>query len=909
MKLDNFCCIGAELQNKMTQSTKMAQIYFYRAFEDETLDEMLEPEFFNPVQDRIKVDDLVMLYDPDNSARLSWARVESNLGGIVTLEKVAIPAFNILIDDTDFQAITGQNLQDVLNSIDTELVGRVKLVSATTQIIDSDIAMALNRKILGTRTDDTPKILIWLANYPSGQQIEVGSESEPLMLNHLEVPGWSDKRIGVNYQAADGTQAATTILYASDAYTAVSDANKLVTFTELNAVSNGHFLGKAYWFGKTTTTFTPPAPNAITDLDPSVDLSRINYFDFPTLTVYEPTSDLTAWQVKEVVTVVDMETVLITKAFWDTAESGLPGTAQWSATTSSWAYMPQRFNDVDGVTLIRRSTDGALQIAPQGVGTAQLTNSNVTNAKLAPMGALTIKGNMNNLQGPAQDIPIQDLPISAGLPIGTRFWTDDQTLRTGEIYGHINTQILPAASIPAVINRFKEYQTDPTKGIPFIDLTTWQALRDNSDGQGVVEWAWDSSDSGQVITPFIPAGVSFNSAGGQAFSALMDSLQGHEHNINQGGTLTNNDTNLAQRAATFLGARNTVGIISDGINGPVRISTETRGKQHRLTPKIIVAPGYNAATDEEWAKFINSLNSKLDKGTPLSRDIFDPIEWKNENWVNILANQGTTTILNFTQDWTQFDYLVFQMGRSAAATSDTWLTQPMSVSMLKLYQQLGLTQLSLNGTNGLWYIINIAAATPLQMVNSSTGPNSFMNNVFGIKLKNKTAGDVGRLDFLGTFPTNATLMQVTPTALGQWAIVDADETQPNSPQTKYFSATDNTGTMIWRFGGIIDVSTLGLDYVIDSWSNGSSWYRRYKSGWVEQGGQVIFTTATVNVFLPVPYSTSNYTVVLGAGHNGSATTTVIVSSLAGAKTAAQFSIIGATSLLGPTYWNASGQGV
>lgn len=30
----------------------------------------------------------------------------------------------------------------------------------------------------------------------------------------------------------------------------------------------------------------------------------------------------------------------------------------------------------------------------------------------------------------------------------------------------------------------------------------------------------------------------------------------------------------------------------------------------------------------------------------------------------------------------------------------------------------------------------------------------------------------------------------------------------------------------------------GMDYVIESWQSGTSWYRLYKSGWLEQGGRV-----------------------------------------------------------------------
>ncbi len=52
------------------------------------------------------------------------------------------------------------------------------------------------------------------------------------------------------------------------------------------------------------------------------------------------------------------------------------------------------------------------------------------------------------------------------------------------------------------------------------------------------------------------------------------------------------------------------------------------------------------------------------------------------------------------------------------------------------------------------------------------------------------------------------------------------------------------------------------DYVIETWraSDGSSWYRKYKSGWVEQGGWYTGNSKTVN--LPVSVTDTNYSVII-----------------------------------------------
>lgn len=50
------------------------------------------------------------------------------------------------------------------------------------------------------------------------------------------------------------------------------------------------------------------------------------------------------------------------------------------------------------------------------------------------------------------------------------------------------------------------------------------------------------------------------------------------------------------------------------------------------------------------------------------------------------------------------------------------------------------------------------------------------------------------------------------------------------------------------------------DFVIESWisDDGLSWYRKYSSGWVEQGGMLSGTSATVT--LPIEMANTNYNI-------------------------------------------------
>lgn len=53
----------------------------------------------------------------------------------------------------------------------------------------------------------------------------------------------------------------------------------------------------------------------------------------------------------------------------------------------------------------------------------------------------------------------------------------------------------------------------------------------------------------------------------------------------------------------------------------------------------------------------------------------------------------------------------------------------------------------------------------------------------------------------------------------------------------------------------------GIDFVVESWSEGESWYRRYKSGWLEQGGYAFWTDNSLSKFpvnLLQPYRDTNY---------------------------------------------------
>jgi hypothetical protein len=76
--------------------------------------------------------------------------------------------------------------------------------------------------------------------------------------------------------------------------------------------------------------------------------------------------------------------------------------------------------------------------------------------------------------------------------------------------------------------------------------------------------------------------------------------------------------------------------------------------------------------------------------------------------------------------------------------------------------------------------------------------------------------------------------------------------------------------------------------VVEAWisSDGLSWYRRFSSGLVLQGGTVPTTPKLVT--LPTPFRNSNYTVTLGHTHLTAPDSTELAYSQCGMKTTTSF---------------------
>lgn len=99
----------------------------------------------------------------------------------------------------------------------------------------------------------------------------------------------------------------------------------------------------------------------------------------------------------------------------------------------------------------------------------------------------------------------------------------------------------------------------------------------------------------------------------------------------------------------------------------------------------------------------------------------------------------------------------------------------------------------------------------------------------------------------------------------------------------------------------------GVDYVVE-WQiptaeNNYTWYRKYASGWVEQGGYLQSNGSTQTVTLPKTMTDTNYTITTGTYYTSN--TTLYAPCVAVSKTANSFSIYQNSSAYG-CFWEVKG---
>lgn len=56
------------------------------------------------------------------------------------------------------------------------------------------------------------------------------------------------------------------------------------------------------------------------------------------------------------------------------------------------------------------------------------------------------------------------------------------------------------------------------------------------------------------------------------------------------------------------------------------------------------------------------------------------------------------------------------------------------------------------------------------------------------------------------------------------------------------------------------ISENTVDYIVEAGTNDNGWYRKYKSGWIEQGGSFTRQSSDMTITLPAPMTTDSYNI-------------------------------------------------
>lgn len=162
-------------------------------------------------------------------------------------------------------------------------------------------------------------------------------------------------------------------------------------------------------------------------------------------------------------------------------------------------------------------------------------------------------------------------------------------------------------------------------------------------------------------------------------------------------------------------------------------------------------------------------------------------------------------------------------------------------------------------------------------------------------------------EFAGTYGTNAWKLGLK---VGYDSVADEMFTQAPTPA----SATDNSSkiaTTAWVRNhrcttNATTTSTASVDapaYVVQNYKSGTSWYRIWSDGWIEQGGFYYpKTSGTVTVNLPKAYLDTNYNITIAASWSGGHPENVNNSN----KKTTSFQLVAGTGSNFGVYWRCAG---
>lgn len=122
----------------------------------------------------------------------------------------------------------------------------------------------------------------------------------------------------------------------------------------------------------------------------------------------------------------------------------------------------------------------------------------------------------------------------------------------------------------------------------------------------------------------------------------------------------------------------------------------------------------------------------------------------------------------------------------------------------------------------------------------------------------------------------------------------------------YVGETIQDANVIAASQVLTDVANLKAHSIVETYVNGTSWYRLYSDGWCEQGGKPVGTNSSqISVNLLKPYKDTNYTILNGFANTSGTTTRndpIVINNI----TTSGFAMVIQTSSQMYLFWQASG---
>ena len=339
------CCIGAELKNSTQQTTRMTQVYLYRAFEDDTIADMLSPGFFDAALGIIRKDDLLLLYSPNEAtAKWTYARVSNVDRDGVTVAQIGIDATAVSVDTTGYSNISGDNLQEIINSIDTAFSDYVKkdgtsIMSAPLKFVAGSLRGAIGPSFGGvefyTLNNDSPTYsLVALGRFTTSG---LTPHSDNTLDIGTSVRSWKDAYIARVITAVlnNGYDIGVPITSGPDTFALKSQVDAA-------ANSGSQLYTTGVWYAKMYAGTTPPSSAEVEGRN-YADFSQVDGSGDPIIVIYTYTSG--AWA--ETATITPPANyngyITITSKIWDISEqSGQQGgQVLWAYNTKTFTPYPK----------------------------------------------------------------------------------------------------------------------------------------------------------------------------------------------------------------------------------------------------------------------------------------------------------------------------------------------------------------------------------------------------------------------------------------------------------------------------------------------------------------------------------------------------------------------------------------